>query len=224
MKVAIHQPNYMPWCGFFAKMNACNIFVLYDNAQMSKNSYINRCHILNQGRKTWLTVPVCFSLGEIINEVEFADERWRYKHIQTLRSVYGRNAFFKEVFRLIEPILLKKTTSLAQLNMELISTISAYLGISSQIKLSSSIKSEKQSDDRLIDICQTLGADTYISGKGGDNYQNHNKFKTANINLEVQTYNPISYDQNNNHFISGLSILDALFRMGQKTKDLLRYV
>ena len=223
MRVAIHQPNYAPWCGFFAKMNACDIFVFYDDAQMSKNSYINRCLINNQGRQAWLTVPVRFKFGDKINEVVISDGRWAKKHLQTLRSVYGRTPFFKEIFILIEPIYLNSDISLAKTNMALIRTIASYLGISCQFKLSSSMPSDKSSDDRLIDICRALSADTYISGKGGENYQNHDKFKVAGIRLEVKSYTPIPYKQNTDTFIPGLSILDALFNIGKKAIEILEY-
>ena len=223
MIVAIHQPNYVPWCGFFAKMHACDVFVFYDDAQMTKNSYINRCLINNQGRKAWLTVPAKFSFGDNINEVIISDERWKQKHIQTLRSVYGRTTFFKEVFGLIEPIYLNAGNSLAQTNMSFLRVLAAYLGLSCRFGLSSSIPTDTSSDDRLIDICRALGADTYISGKGGDNYQDHNKFKTAGINLEVKSYTPISYDQTIDSFMPGLSIMDALFHLGKSTINLLKY-
>jgi len=204
-------------------MHACDIFVLYDDAQMTKNSYINRCLINNQGRQAWLTVPVKFNFGDLIKQVVISDERWKHKHIQTLRSVYGRTPFFKEVFGLIEPIYLSAGNSLAQINMDLIRVIAAYLGLSCRFELSSSILSDKSSDDRLIDICRALGADTYVSGKGGDNYQDHNKFKTAGISLEVKSYMPIAYDQKTDSFMPGLSILDALFHKGKKSVELLAY-
>jgi len=223
LKVAIHQPNYAPWCGFFAKMNACDVFVFYDDAQMTKNSYINRCLINNQGRQTWLTIPVSFKLGDKINQVIISDDRWKHKHMQTLRSVYGRTPFFKEVFGLIEPIYLNTGNSLSQLNMNLIRVVAAFLELSCQFELSSSIPSDNSSDDRLIDICRALGAGNYISGKGGDNYQDHNKFKTAGINLVVKTYTPMPYDQKNDSFLPGLSILDALFHVGKNAVDLLAY-
>ncbi len=223
MRVAIHQPNYAPWCGFFAKMHACNVFVFYDNAQMTKNSYINRCLINNQCRQAWLSVPVRFNLGDKINQVIIADERWKNKHIQTIRSVYGRTPFFKEVFGLIEPIYLNAGDSLALTNMNIIREIANYLGLSCRFELSSSFSSDKTSDDRLIDICHELGAVTYISGKGGDNYQDHFKFKMAGINLEVKTYKPIPYDQKTDLFMPGLSIMDALFNLGKSTINLMNY-
>ena len=223
MIVAIHQPNYAPWCGYFSKMRACDVFVFYDDAQMTKNSYINRCLMNNQGRQSWLTVPVRFNLGDKINQVIVSDVRWKHKHIQTLRSVYGRAQFFKEVFGLIEPIYLNSGNSLSQINISIIRFIANYLGLSCRIVLSSSIPSEKSSDDRLIDICRALGADTYVSGKGGDNYQDHEKFKKAGVNLEVKSYKSIPYDQKNDSFMPGLSILDALFHSGKETVELLTY-
>jgi len=223
MRVAIHQPNYIPWCGFFAKMCACDLFVLYDDAQMTKNSYINRCLINNQGQQAWLTIPVSFHLGDKINEVVISNSRWRKKHIQTMHSVYGRATFFKEIFDLLEPIYLSTNNLLVRTNIDLISAIAGYLGLPCQVELSSSFPSDKTSDDRLIDICHTLGASTYISGKGGDNYQDYDKFKAAGIALEVKTYRPISYYQKSETFVPGLSIMDALFNLGKKTVDLLVY-
>ncbi len=100
MKVAIHQPNYAPWCGFFAKMNACDVFVFYDDAQMTKNSYINRCLINNQGRQTWLTIPVSFKLGDKINQVIIS-----IPNLAVL-SAYGHKIYRDETSLMLSGIVL----------------------------------------------------------------------------------------------------------------------
>src|ERR1043165_5716491 len=91
--VAIHQPNYFPWLGYFAKMARSDAFVFLDDVQYSKNSYINRVQIKG---KEWLTVPVSHHLGDPINRVQCADPRWRAKHLDKLRATYAKTAHFDE--------------------------------------------------------------------------------------------------------------------------------
>ncbi len=101
--VAIHQPNYLPWLGYFAKMARADVFVFLDDVQFSKQSYINRVQILrDDGCSRWLTVPVHVSLGQAINEVRPAKAGWARAHLDTLRGAYKAAPAFKVVWPDIE--------------------------------------------------------------------------------------------------------------------------
>lgn len=224
MKVAIHQPNYIPWLGYFSKINRCDLFVFLDDVQMPiGRSYVYRCQIRSGEVPRWLSIPSRFSPGDPINKVVFAEQNWFIRHMDTLRAVYGKCPYFKEIFSIIEPIYKESGELLGQFNIRIISAIASYLGLTCRFALSSDLHPTGKGDERLISIVKIVGADTYLSGKGGQNYQSPVKFFSAGINLEVLIYKPIEYPQNHEVFLYGLSILDTLFNVGQETKKLLHY-
>lgn len=224
MRLAIHQPNYLPWCGYFAKMSACDIFVFLDDADISPGqSYVYRVQVKNQQRGIWLSIPTHRHQNQPIQDVEFADTKWSNKHLRTFRYVYIKAPYFREVYDLLEPIYANPGTKLSQFNIRLIRAIVCYLGLSCRMELSSCLNVSGNSDDRLLAITRMLGADTYISGKGGQKYQAPAKFQKAGVTLEVHTYKPIVYPQLHGEFIPGLSIVDALFNLGPQTVSLLEY-
>ena len=223
MTIAIHQPNYAPWCGYFAKMAHCDVFVFLDDAEMSKGSYTPRCQIRNGPVAQWLSVPTTFSLGQKINEVRCANAKWPQQHLKTFQASYGRCPFFAEIMGLLEPVYATAGAFLSPFNIELIRVIAQYLGLSCRFVLASTLGTDARSDDRLIEIVRQLGGDSYLSGKGGQNYQDPRKFADAGIELVVRSYSPIAYAQRHGPFVAGLSLLDGLFHLGANTKSLLHY-
>lgn len=223
MKVAIHQPNYLPWCGYFAKMSACDVFVFLDDAQMSKGSYVSRTKIRSKGGPQWLTVPTSVHDRPIIADVAIAGGDWTKKHVATIRQTYSKAPYFDEVMAILEPAYQATAANLSQHNRRLIAAISDYLGLGCRQYLSSSFDIQNSSDDRLIELIQKVGGTHYISGRGGANYQDPGKFKAAGIELEVCEYSPIPYDAPRYPFVPGLSIVDTLFIRGKAARDLLRY-
>lgn len=224
MRVTIHQPNYAPWCGFFAKISICDVFVVLDDVQMSKNSYTNRSQILVNDVRKWLTVPVSFSLGDPILSVKIADPKWVSKHCGLLESNYHSAPCFSEIMPMLATYYSSKEwTNIAGFNSGLIRLVLSYLNIKKEIVLSSELAHTGAGDERLISILKLLGATTYISGKGGQKYQDPKKFDAAGVSVEVCEYSPVKYKQYNENFEGGLSILDALFHMGKRTIELLKY-
>jgi hypothetical protein len=223
VRVAIHQPNYAPWCGYFAKMRECDIFIFLDDAQMTSQSYVYRCAVRRDQDMQWLSIPTNSQPRAPIHEVRFHGEQWARKHIGTLRAIYGRCPFFKEVFAILEPLYQNPGTTLGKFNMHVNQSIAAYLGLSCRFEVSSSLQPEGLGDDRLISLARRVGADTYISGKGGQNYQSPAKFAAAGIVLEAHEYRPMPYIQHHGAFVPGLSILDALFHLGREAIHLLDY-
>jgi hypothetical protein len=222
--VAIHQPNYAPWCGYFAKMRHCDVFILLDDVQMpGGQSYVYRTKIASHSGPRWLSVPTRYHLGDSITQVQFADDRWNHKHLGTLRGEYGRSPFFKEVWSIIAPIYENAFGSLADFNQRLIVDLAAYLGLNCRICRSSELNVPGTSDDRLIALIEAVGGTQYLSGKGGQNYQDPKKFCSRGIDLNVRTYLPTSYIQIHGDPIFGLSILDAIFNLGKDAIGLLTY-
>jgi hypothetical protein len=217
MIVAIHQPNYAPWLGYFAKMARADVFVLLDDAQYTKNSYINRVQIDAGGTARWLTVPVSYAFGDAINRVRAADENWPRAHCDTLRTHYAAAPAFREIWAwLAERYEALAASDLAASNEALIAAIAARLGIGAVLRKASDLGAgDAKADDRLIALVRACGPDAaYLSGRGGDKYQDPAKFVAAGVRLVYSDFVHPAYDQGHADFLPGLSILDALFRLG----------
>lgn len=214
--VAIHQPNYAPWLGYFAKMAQADVFVFLDDVQYSKNSYINRVQIDAAGSPRWLTVPVSYNFGNPINQVRHTSETWRKAHLDTLKTYYAEAPSFGVVWNWLDGVLAAPgADDLAASNESLIRGIAERLKLRCTFRRSSEFDiGSSAGDDRLIAILQTFGPDvTYVSGKGGSQYQDPAKFERAGIRLLYSDFVHPTYDQGHD-FIAGLSILDGLFRVG----------
>lgn len=214
--VAIHQPNYAPWLGYFAKMARADVFVFLDDVQYSKNSYINRVQIDAAGSPRWLTVPVSYKFGEPINRVRPSSETWRKTHLDTLKTYYGAAPSFDAVRGWLDGVLTTATAAdIAASNEAVIRAAAEMLGLRCTFRRSSEFDTGLSSgDERLIAILRGLGSDiSYLSGTGGNNYQDPAKFEQAGIRLIYSDFIHPHYDQGHD-FIAGLSILDGLFRVG----------
>ena len=223
MIVAIHQPNYLPWCGYFAKIKACDTFVFLDDAQLSKPSYVNRTRVRANVGDKWLSVPVEGAAFQSIAVARAPAGRWSEKHLRTLEQEYRRAPFFREIMDVLEPVYRSGEEGLAILNERFIRAICKYLGLDRRFVTSASLKVEASSDERLIEIVRALDGDEYLSGAGGENYQDRTKFERAGQMLTVKSYRPLHYETQFYSFIPGLSIVDALFTIGPDTTDLLDY-
>lgn len=226
--VAIHQPNYAPWLGYFAKMASANVFVFLNDVQYSKNGYINRVQIDARGIAKWLTVPVSYDFGNSIDCVQVADSQWRRAHLDTLKTHYGDAPAFAEIFSWLCDIYGRlPQDNLADLNRGLIQALAGRLELACSFRLASKFKTADLSgDDRLIAIAKAIDpAVIYLSGKGGASYQNHEKFARAGLRLTYSEFTHPVYDQGHESFIAGLSVLDALFRVGfERTSRLIAQV
>lgn len=216
MKVAIHQPNYLPWLGYFKKMKMADKFIFFGNAQYSKGSYQNRTKIKTGNGVFWLTIPVKVKgkLGQPINEVEMVDKRWKRKHIRTLEMEYRKAKYIKDFLPIIENIIIScDKIRIQDLNIKLIKEISKLLDIKTEII--ENIDLQGKSTELLVSMVKEVGGTEYIFGKGSRNYQDNELFLKNGIKLKESFYEFPSYNQvGNSGFIPGLSIIDALFNVG----------
>ena len=226
MIVAVHQPNYAPWLGYFAKVARADAFVFLDDAQFSKNSYINRVQIDAGGEPRWLTVPVSYSFGDPINRVRAGNLAWRRSHLDAMRTHYSRAPLFAQIWAwLADAFEQLPEGNIAASNAELVERIAAALGLRCRFYRSSTfVTGDAKGDDRLIALLEQLGPGAcYLSGKGGANYQDPAKFEAKKIPLIYNNYSPIPYPQGRPEFLSGLSVLDALFHLGfEQTAAIIR--
>lgn len=215
--VAIHQPNYLPWLGYFHKIALADVFIFLDDAQFSKNSFTNRVQVLGPGGPKWLTVPASVHLGDAINAVRPAAADWPRRHLDTLRNYYGDAAAFREVWPQITEIYASvPNDDLATINRGLVETVSELLGLDCRFVASSTMGfSELSGDDRLVDLVSAAApGGAYLSGKGGAKYQDPAKFATAGLTLSYTDFEHPTYDQGASTFEAGLSLLDAVFHLG----------
>jgi hypothetical protein len=226
MIVAIHQPNYLPWLGYFFKIAQSDAFVLLDDVQYSKNSYTNRVKIMREGAARWLTQPVSFRFGDPINIVTFARDDWKKAHLDSLEGAYRRAPEFTSVWPEIAALyggLNEENISAA--NAKIIMGICEHLNISCRFHLSSEIEvHDARSEDRLIEIVDQIApGGCYLSGRGGAQYQDPGKFSAAGLELKYANFQHSTYEQGTSSFIAGLSVFDAVFHLGwQRTAQLLR--
>lgn len=223
--VAIHQPNYLPWLGYFAKIAEADIFVFLDDVQYSKNSYINRVKVLHAGAGRWLTLPVSFSFGDAIDSVSPAQDDWAKRHLDGLKGFYRKAPCFRDVWPDIEALYRDlPPDSLAAINMALIERISDLLALTCQFERSSQMAlGDTAGDDRLVRITDALApGGTYLSGSGGDKYQEEATFAAKGITLAYRAFDHPAYTQAADQSVAGLSVIDAAFHLGWRaTAELL---
>ena len=209
--VAMHQPNYFPWPGYYYKLFLADIFVILDNVQYTKNGFINRNRIKGSQGEQWLTIPVNNKLGLNINEITFADNKWSSKHIKALDGCYKKSPYFEKYRDRLQYLLNQEYASLGELNYNLIKEIMKWLNLKTPIIRSSLLEIDGKGDDRLIKIVEQMSGNVYLSGHGGKKYQDERKFSEANIELRYYNFTPPVYTQLWGDFIPGLSILDMIF-------------
>lgn len=216
MKVAIHQPNYLPWAGFFHKMALADVFVILDTAQFTKNGYQNRVGIKTPKGTEWLTQPVKLSDGAFkpTREVTFADALWRKKHIKTLQVNYARADYFKDYFSDLSAIITAADESLCDCNIALIRWIALVMDIRVPVVLASSCPSSLTRTERLVELVRWAGGTTYLSGRGGMKYQSMEVFEEAGIRVDLVSFETTPYRQLWGDFVPGLSVVDLLFNCG----------
>lgn len=225
-KVAILQSNYIPWKGYFDMIAAVDEFILYDDAQFTKNDWRNRNQIKTPQGRQWITVPTGPDINRRIRDVELLDRKWQVKHWQTLKSNYGRAACFKEVAGILEPFYLGEVHSnLSTMNRELIQIVCDYLGIKTKISNSWNYDLGEGKTERLVTLCQQAGADIYISGPAAQAYLEEDLFTNQCIKVEWFSYEGYKpYPQLWGDFEHGVTILDLLFNCGKDSPRYMKYV
>lgn len=218
MIVAIHQPNYLPWLGYFHKMKKADVFIILDNAQLPGKGLPNRNYIKGKdGKKVLLTVPLKKTKGvssSYIDAIPDYSKVWQKEHLNKIKDAYFKAPFFKERINLIETILLQKHENLSHLNASFIQVICNLLEIKTQVLFASSfVEKGLQKNDRNIDLCLQIGATTYLSGQGAKKYNDENLFASHQLKIIYQNFESPVYKQLGDGFMSNLSVLDILFNV-----------
>ena len=213
MICAIHQPQYLPYLGFFDKMCKSDVFVLLDDCQFKKNEWQNRNRIRTKDGWQWLTVPVIQRFGQSIKEVKINNAtNWKHKHLQSLIINYTKAHYFKDYIEFFNESYRREWNYLVDINIHFISYLKEAFNINTRLMRSSELNVHSQATDRLIEICEKVRADTYLSGPGAKEYLEMEKFNY--IRLVFQEFEPQIYQQQFEGFIPFLSSIDYLFNCG----------
>lgn len=230
MVVGIHQPNYFPWMGYFDKMDKADVFILLDDVQLTDSSVTQRNRVLNcNGIPTYITVAFQKEgyMQKPLREIQLnQDVAWQKRQVDFLRGTYGKTPYFNEVWEFIQPIFTKNYATLVEVNYATICLVKELLGITTKVIWQSEMNysHEGHKNDLILNLCESVSADVYLSGKGAQKYMNLESFKHAGIKVEFQNFIMPEYKQiYSGTFCSGLSMLDVLLNCGIKgTKKLFR--
>lgn len=229
LTVAIVQPAYLPWLGYFDQMAAADVFVHYDDVQYSRKSWHSRNRVKTPAGADWLSVPVEHAGGR---PVSIQDARiahgvaWAKRHLGMIQASYRTAPYFNDVYPWLVDLLSFPWDSLRHLNIQLAMTLAGFMGLESpDLVLCSDLEIPMDLDTtaRPLRVCQAVGATRFICGPTAKAYINPGAFADAGIELVWHDYQPAEYLQlwPAQGFIPRLSALDALMMLGPKARDLL---
>ncbi len=217
MLACVHQPNYLPWLGFFAKVARADVYLVMDNVQFSRNCWTNRVQVAGNGDPLWLTVPVRRGgLETPIADAEIDHTRdWVKQQRSTLEARYGRCQHFKAVYPELVQILEARPRRLVALNLPLIRWVMEACGISTRVVLGSELNATGKASELVVALCRAVGATAYLAGQGSVDYEDLALYERAGIRYQRQEFQHREYPQHGRaQFVAGLSVIDALFNVG----------
>ena len=225
MRVAILQPSYLPWLGFFEQMHRSDQFILYDDVQFTRRDWRNRNRVRVLEGSVWLTVPVIqknkYDQSLLETKIDNSTS-WKRKHLETIRCHYSKTPFFDKHFPWCEKVFNTDWNFLLDLSLETIQYLKRELKINTPLLRSSELGESGNKTERLISICKQLGATQYLSGDSARNYISEKDFSDQGIELEYQEYQHPEYPQHYEGFVPFLSTIDLLFNCGDKSMEFLK--
>lgn len=228
MRVAICQPTYLPWLGYFDLIDQVDTFVVLDTVQFEKQSWQQRNRIKTPAGLQWLTIPVIFRgrLDQKICDVEIRDTDFARIHIRAIELNYSRTRYFTKLFPQLSVILnsVQPGSRLAELNLQLLRWLIEFLGIRTALVLASSLKEQGKRTELLANICRRLGASEYFSPIGSAEYllPDLPVLSEANIKTHFHNYVHPEYEQRFPPFMPYVSVVDLIFNEGQRAMDIIR--
>jgi hypothetical protein len=228
MKVAIMQPTFMPWAGYFDLIDQVDHFIFLDDVAFSRQSWQQRNRIRTHDRLGWVTLPVSFSHGArtTIRDASIADLRPIQKARLTIAQAYARAAHGARELPWIDAWLgsLEIGQSLADANLAFITQACAHLGIATPVQCASAFSASPRRADRLVDLCRAVGGDLYLSPLGAAAYLQSEgaAFADAGIALAFQNYEHPSWRQTGADFLPFASVVDLLLNEGPEAAKIIR--
>ncbi len=221
--VAILQPNYIPWKGYFDMIRSVDEFILLDDVQYT-HDWRNRNLIKTPNGPQWLSIPVRVrSLKDRINEIQVSDSTWKRKHLMNLVHNYSKSGYFKHYYDWLRELFLgHEETNLSRINYRFISAINDVLGITTPVTWSSDYNVQAVNEERVLKLCKKANASVYLSGPSARDYLHEEYFNEAGIEINWMEYSGYpEYPQLFPPFEHRVSIIDLLFNVGPEAKHYL---
>lgn len=214
MKLGIMQPYFIPYIGYWQLMNAVDKYVVYDDVNFIKGGWINRNRILLNGKPQYLNIPMLgASPYKLINEIKVNhDEKLISKNLKTIEGAYKKAPYYSAVFPLYEKIIKNENENIASFLVNSFEIISDYLDIQTEFIISSTLHKDNslKGQEKVLAICNLLGASEYVNASGGQNLYSFSEFKKQGIQLKFLTSSCIEYKQFSDKFQDNLSIIDIM--------------
>lgn len=223
--LAVLQPSYLPWIGYFDQIDRADIFVFYDDVQYDKHGWRNRNRLKGPVGPVWITVPVLHSgrFGQVINAVEIdRHQDWGRKHVLMLKQLYARAPHSAEYLPELCDLLQRDWVRLSELSVTVTRLMARWFGIAAEFHLSSDLGITGDRSERLLSICQRFGADRYVSGDAAQAYLNVDRFRANGIDVVWQNYRHPEYPQCFGAFEPYLSAIDLLCNVGRESLAVVR--
>ncbi len=225
MIVSAHQPQYLPWSGYFDKIAKSDCFVFLDQVQYKQREFQNRNKIKVKDGWAWLTVPVKtkYRYKQPIRDALVDNGlSWGREHLHLIKAWYADAPYFGRYKAFLEDVYWRSWEKLRDLNAFLIKYVMKELDIDRPVYFESELSISSDRTDRIIDICRRLGANTYLAGVGCRAYLQEDKFISAGIKLVYHEFKHPEYKQlHGARFIPCLSVFDLLLNEGDNAKSIL---
>lgn len=217
MKIAIMQPYFFPYIGYWQLIHCVDKFIIFDDVNYINKGWINRNKILINGAAKYINVFLKgASQNKLINEIElFSEEDWRGKILQAIHLNYKRAPYFEKAFPVIQQAVENPEEMLAKYLVNAIYKVTEYLGISTDIIISSEIEKDNslKGQDKICDICERVGGSEhvqYVNPIGGQELYSKEIFAERQMELFFLKTGDIEYKQLSNEFVPWLSIIDIM--------------
>jgi hypothetical protein len=221
--VAIHQPTYLPWLGFFDKLRRSDVVIILDDVQIQRtgSSWVNRTQILSEGKTLWLTIPIHRPSGlQQISATKIVDEDfWKKRHRGLIHTAYRMYPHYRTISPILDEVYGNSESSLLEFNIFTIRKILELLESNDAEKFvfASSFNVKSGGTSRLVELVKRSGGDSYLCGAGSTNYLQPEKFADAGVLLKFQNFVEVERPQNGtSDFVKGLSVLDSLSIIGAR--------
>jgi hypothetical protein len=216
-RIAIHQPEHLPWLGYLDKARKADEFIFLDTVAFKKNYYENRNRIRTPQGWGWVNVPVLTKgkFGQAFLDVEINNQtRWAEVYFRTLLQNYSRAPYWKTYAPALEDLFQRTWTHLVDLNLAIIGFLWSAFGITTPARRASTLNVTGKKSDLLLDICRKTGAAIYLSGPSGRGYLVESLFTDAGIGVEYHEFHHPEYPQRFSPFVPGMASIDLLLNEG----------
>lgn len=221
--IAIMQPTYLSWCGYFAMIDKVDEFVILDSVQFARRSWQQRNRIKGPSGELMLTLPVTVRgrRDQLIRDVELVDPGYHLaRQLRTIEQCYRKAPFFDDHFEELAGVYTMKWRYLADLTTTLLRLVGGWLNVTTRMISSSALPVYGHKDELMLAICRERGADVYIAATGSREYMSQSRcFAQSEIAVEYMSYQAATYKQQFKGFLPRLSALDVVFNMGPDSRD-----